>query len=49
MRQMPSQLQAHLNPNDDVKFGQQKKKSFANVNMHYISSHAVLPPSYDLN
>jgi hypothetical protein len=45
---MPVPQQAHMNPNDGLQGGYlQKKKQFLNVNQHYISHNAVLPP-YDL-
>jgi len=46
MRKMPESTEAHLNPNDSA-FYAAKKKQFMNINQHYLSHHAVLPP-YDL-
>jgi len=48
MRPMPTSVQAHMNPNDGISNGfGMKKKQFVNVNQHYISHNAVIPP-YDL-
>lgn len=45
---MPVPTQAPMNPNDGMSGGYgQKKRQFVNVNQHYISHNAVLPP-YDL-
>jgi hypothetical protein len=45
MRQMPSSGQSHMNPNDGMVGGYgQKKRQYTNVNQHYISHNAVIPP-----
>ena len=45
---MPTSVQSSLNPNDLQVGGYgQKKKQFVNVNQHYISHNAVIPP-YDM-
>ena len=45
MRAMPPAQSSHMNPNDGLYGGYlQKKKQFGNVNQHYITHYAVIPP-----
>ena len=51
MRAMPTAVEAPINPNDGMAGGfAQKRRQFGQVNQHYISHNAVLPPNqYDFN